>query len=52
MGKTETTKKTTASKGAAKVPLRVTRAVKRATRKEEERAVVERDCQRQLAKVT
>ena len=51
MGKTETTKKTTASKGAAKVPGRATRASKRATRREEERAAKERAWHRQLHKV-
>ena len=52
MGKTETMKKTTASKGAAKVPGRATRASKRVTRREEERAAKERAWQRQLNKVT
>ena len=42
MGKIETAKKTTASKGAAKVPGRATRTSKRATRREEERATKER----------
>ena len=52
MGKTKTMKKTTASKGAARVPGRATRVSKRAARREEERVIEERAQQRQLDRVT